>query len=243
MKSKDINNQASCLTDRMIRDTEWAVLSSEEIQIFNVNVVPRNYDVGETIFYEGDDCKGLYLVESGLIGVRKVDAEGKQILMRLGGPGDTLGYRPLLSGEKHRASAEVMKPGKICFLPEAIMRQFLASNPVLGARFLERTAKALGAAEERFFETVTLSARVRLIHLLMLLRENTGQVADDGSLFMEVQLTRRDIASMLGIRAESLSRLVREIEAEGLAHFAGSTVTINNPDQLLAELDAGLHMQ
>ncbi|MBT4933877.1 MAG: Crp/Fnr family transcriptional regulator [Rhodospirillaceae bacterium] len=216
------------------------MLSQEEIQHFNDSAICKTYKEGEAIFYEEDVCKGLYLVKSGLVGVRKIDAEGSHVLLRLANPGDTLGYRPLLAGEKHRAGAEVLKAAAICFLPKITMRQLLISNPELGAGFLRRTAQALGAADDRFFKTVTLPARIRFIHLLMILRERCGQIVEDGSLSMELPLTRRDIASMLGIRAESLSRLVHEIEAEGLIHFSGSHVTVNNPDQLLEELDAGL---
>jgi CRP-like cAMP-binding protein len=241
MKSNDIHGSHSCLNAKLVKGTEWAVLSSEEIQIFNEKSICRSYDVGETVFFEGDDCKGLYFMKSGLVGVRKIDADGGQVLIRLANPGDTLGYRPLLAGEKHRAGAEVIKEARVCFLPKAIMRRLLISNPELGIGFLERTARALGAADERFFETVTLPARVRFIHLLMLMRNSCGSIIEDGSLFMELPLTRRDMASMLGIRAESLSRVVREIESEGLAHFSGSQITIADPESLISELDASLH--
>ncbi|MBC8267463.1 MAG: Crp/Fnr family transcriptional regulator [Rhodospirillaceae bacterium] len=233
--------QKTCLNPQFIEGTEWSVLSPEEIQHFNENAICRTYEAGEAIFYEEDDCKGLYLVKSGLVGVRKVDAEGGHVLLRLANPGDTLGYRPLLAGEKHRAGAEVLKTATVCFLPKIAMRHLLISNPELGAGFLQRTAQALGAADDRFFKTVTLPARIRFIHLLMIMRERCGRIVEDGSLYMELPLTRRDIASMLGIRAESLSRLVHEIEAEGLIHFSGNLVTVSNPDQLLNEIDAGLH--
>jgi len=241
MKSNDFEGQTCCLTAKMVQGTEWSVLSPEEIEIFNENVICRSYDAGETIFHEGDDCKGLYLVENGLIGVRRIGAKGEHVLLRLARSGDTLGYRPLLAGEKHRAGAEVIKTAGVCFLPKAVMRRLLIGNPELGAGFLQRTAQALGAADERFFETVTLPARVRLFHLFMVLRERCGYNVEDGSLFLELQITRRDIASMLGIRAESLSRLIHEIEAEGIAHFSGNQITIANPEMLLEELDSGLH--
>jgi len=240
MKSIDFEDQAPCLTAKMTEGTEWAVLSPEEIRIFNDNVMCNSYGTGESIFYENDDCKGLYFVESGLIGVRKIDAEGEQVLIRLAYPGDTLGYRPLLAGEKHRAGAEVIQAARVCFLPKPVMRRFLVSNPALGLGFLERTARALGAADERFFETVTLPARVRLFHLLVILGEHCGHIVEDGSLSLKLPITRRDIASMLGIRAESLSRLVREIETDGLAHFSGSQITIAKPDSLLAEVDISI---
>jgi len=240
MVSDGFKSPMTCLTANYTEGTEWSVLSAEEVRLFNDNVICKAWKVGETIFYEGDACKGLYFVESGLIGVRKTDAEGSHVLLRLANPGDTLGYRPLIAGENHRAGAEILQDAKVCFLPIKIMRQLLISNPELGAGFLKRTARALGAADERFFESVTLSARIRFIHLLMVLRERCGHIVEDGSLHMELPLTRRDIASMLGIRAESLSRLVHEIEADGFIHFSGSQVTVANPNSLLSELDAGI---
>jgi CRP/FNR family transcriptional regulator len=235
--SKDL---APCLTAAFMKGTEWSVLSAAEVQHFNENTECKIYNAGESIFYDGDDCKGLYLVKSGLVAVKKIDVGGDYVLLRLANPGDTLGYRPFLAGENHRADAEVLKTAVVCFLPRKTMQLLLVKNPELGAGFLQRTAQALGAADARFFETVTLPARVRFIHLLMILREHCGHITDDGSLLMELPLTRRDIASMLGIRAESLSRLVHDIEAEGHIHFSGSRVTVANPETLLEELNAGL---
>ena len=142
--------------------------------------------------------------------------------------------------EMKAAGADVIQRARICFLPKTITNRLFISNPELGAGFLQRTAQALGAADERFFETVTLPARVRFIHLLMLMRKNYGSIIEDGSLSLELPLTRRDIASMLGIKAESLSRVVRDIESEGLAHFSGKRIKVANPNLLLEELDAGL---
>lgn len=240
MKCIHFKSAPPCLNTITAKNTEWDSLSSEDVQVFNENVTCALYDVGETVFHEGEDCKGLYFLQGGLVAVRKIDAEGTQILIRLANPGDTLGYRPLLAGEKHRASAEVIEQARICFLPLSVTKRLLISSPMLGAGFLERTAQALGEADERFFEAVSLPARVRLIHLLLVLRDRCGNITEDGSLFMELPLTRRDIASMLGIRAESLSRLVHEIEKEGLIHFSGNKITIAHPEALLKELDEGL---
>lgn len=240
MKTVNIKGQAKCLTTRRARGTVWSCLSPDEIELFNQNVSCRIYEEGDVIFYEGDDCTSLYLVESGLVAVKKTDTEGQQILIRLANPGDTLGYRPLLAGESHRASAEVIKKTKVCALPKSTMKRFLLSNLELGTEILKRMAKVLGEADERFFEAVSLPARIRLIHLLMVLQERCGKIVDDGSLLMELPLTRRDIAAMLGIRAESLSRLVHDIEDEGLIHFSGNKIIISRPETLLKELDAGL---
>ena len=55
-------------------------------------------------------------------GVRKVDAEDKSILLGGAFPGDTLGYRALLTGGDHHVSAEALKPTTICFVDKPTVR-------------------------------------------------------------------------------------------------------------------------
>lgn len=220
--------------------SEWDVLGEDEISLFNTSVAHRNYSSGETIFIQDDPCKGLYIIESGLVAVRKMDDEGRSVVIRLGYPGDTLGYRPLLAKEDHRASAEVTKDSRICFLDAKIARQLAASNPDLGMGFLERTVKALGEVEERFFEVAVQSVRVRLVHLLILLQDKCGRFASDGTLILELPLTRQDLASMIGARPESVSRAFLELKKDGLAESSGREIHVTQYDRLIEELHSNL---
>ena len=235
------DSMAPCLNARARAKTEWEALNPDEIDLFNRNVVCRKYKAGQTIFHQGDPCKGLYFVESGLVAVRKADEEGKSAIVRLAHQGDTLGYRPLLAKQCHRATAEVINESPICFLDAPTMRRLLLSNPNLGMRFLEHTAHALGEAEERLFQVAALSVRTRIIHLLILLCDHYGSTTSDGTLFVELPMTRRDLANMIGARSESLSRAFRDIQNDGLLNLSGRTVRVDQVDLLVDELHHNLH--
>jgi CRP/FNR family transcriptional regulator len=221
-------------------DSEWRTLSADQVKLFNKAVICRSYKAGETIFMQGDPCKGLYIIESGMIAVRKMDSEGRTAVIRLGYPGDSLGYRPLLAREDHRASAEVTKDSRVCFINAKTMWELILSNPDLGLRFLERTAKALGEVESRFFEVAALSVRVRLVHLLILLRDKCGSVTEDGTLVLELPLTRQDLASMIGARPESVSRAFHELKKDGLARSSGRQVHVTQYARLIEELHSNI---
>jgi len=229
-----------CLSARIRTDTEWGALTQDELEQFNRNVVCKTYAAGQIIFMQGEACKGLYLVEEGLVAVRKVDDEGQSAIVRLAYQGDTLGYRPFLAKEDHRASAEVIETANICFIDSHTMRGLLISNPMLGIKFLEHTAQALGEAEERLFQIAALSVRTRIIHLLVLLRDRYGTTTSDGTLFVELPMTRRDLAEMIGARPESVSRALRDIQDEGLLNLSGRTVRVNQIDRLIDELHQNL---
>jgi len=232
---------APCLNARVRAKTEWDALKPDEIDLFNRNVVCRKFKAAQAIFHQGDPCKGLYFVESGLVAVRKVDEEGKSAIVRLAHQGDTLGYRPLLAKQCHRATAEVINDSRICFLDAPTMRRFLLSNPKLGMLFLEHTAHALGEAEERLFQFAALSVRTRIIHLLILLCDHYGSTTRDGTLFVELPMTRRDLANMIGARSESLSRAFRDIQNDGLLNLSGRTVRVDQFDLFIDELHHNLH--
>ncbi len=231
-----------CLSARIRTKTEWDALTPDEIDLFNRKVVCRTYPAGQVIFVQGDPCKGLYFIEDGLIAARKVDEEGQSAIVRLAYQGDTLGYRPLLAKENHRATAEVIKDAKICFIGAPTMHRLLRSNPRLGMLFLEHIAQALGEAEERLFQVAALSVRTRIIHLVVLLRDHYGTTTSDGTLFVELPMTRRDLAEMIGARPESVSRALRDIQDDGLMDLSGRTVRVDQIDRLIDELHHGLHI-
>jgi len=220
---------------------ELSVLTDDDVSLFNSKVSCRRYKVGETLFMQDETCKGLYFIEQGLIAVRKVDKEGRTAVVRLGFNGDTLGYRPMLAKECHRASADVIKAATVCFVDTKTMMEVLHHNPELGIKFLERTAKALGDVEERFFEVAALNVRVRLVHLILLLSDRFGAVSSDGLLILELPLTRRDMASMIGAQPESVSRTIHDLQVEGLANFSGRNVHVAEYDRLMDELHSGLN--
>ena len=82
----------------------------------------------------------------------------------------------------------------------------------------------------------TLSNRSKFVHLLLALMNRHGCTATDGSRFMELPLSRRDLASMIGTRHETLSRIIGRLEEDGLARFSGRTVHLTQPHSLVQEI-------
>ena len=231
---------APCIDARIREGTEWAVLTPEQIDLFNRKVICRIYETGETVFLEGDMCRGLYFIEDGLVGVRKTDRDGQSALVRLASKGDNLGYRPFLAKQAHRASAEVIEDAKVCFIESATVRAILHDNHELGERFLERTAKALGEAEERLYEMLALNVEVRIVHLLILYHDKWGSHLADGSVLIMLPISRDDLAAMVGAHPDSVTRAMRELESKGLLQHDGRSIRIGGFQRLAEHLHTDL---
>jgi CRP-like cAMP-binding protein len=230
----------NCFTCQVRERTEWCVLEENELNLINDGKISKNYLPGETIFFEGDTSEGIYCIESGLVGVRKSDADGNSVLLFLAAPGDTVGYRSLLAGEEHKSSAEILEPSTVCFVDQSTVRKLLSQNPSLGLRFLRRASKDLGDADERILHNVTLSVRARFAHLLLVLIDRHGSEAIDGSLSLKLPLSRQDLAAMIGTSPESMSRTIRKFEDDGVATFSGRAVHVPSVDSLLKEIESHL---
>jgi CRP/FNR family transcriptional regulator len=224
-----------CFPHGILQGTEWRVLGPEELVELCKKAHCRDYEPGETIFREGEACRGVYFISHGLVAVRKEDAEGEAVLLRLASAGDTLGYRPFYAGGPHRASTEVLRNSGICFFDAETMRDLLHDNPELGVGFLRRASLELGQAEQRFYETVRLDLRVRLAHMLLIFKERYGRQEADGRIVVDLPISRQNMAAMIGVRAESLSRAIRHMTDNGLINVSGQRAWIVDLDRLVAE--------
>jgi len=226
----------NCFTCQSRGRTEWCVLTDDELELVNQGKSCREFLPGETVFHEGDPCGGVHCIESGLIGIRKINASGSEILLRLNHPGDTMGYRSFLAGNNHNNSAEALEPSVLCYIDGATVSSLLKINPGLGLRFLMHAANDLDDAEEKVLQSATLPVRARFAHLLLVMRDRYGVAGDNGDLTLDLPLSRQDMAAMIGIRPESMSRTIRSFEEDNIANFTGRRVHVPSLEVLIDEL-------
>jgi CRP-like cAMP-binding protein len=227
-----IARHTNCTNCERRPTTEWNCLTHDELRLLDNSKIDHELGVGENIYVQGDPCNGAYCIRSGLIGLRRVDAMGHSLLMRLVNPGETIGYRALLSKTDHTLTAEVMMPSKVCFISRATIQELLARNPALGMRFLDHSLQDIESAEEKVMGIETWTVRTRFLHLLMVLYERFGEKKDD-CWSITLPISRRDLAELVGATPETMSRTIKAIQAEGLASFKGRRVIIPDLDALL----------
>ncbi len=213
------------------------MLDEAEIQTLNKAKSCHTYRPGQMIFYQGNPCVGLYDVLSGSVAIRKHEAQGSSVLVRLVHEGQSLGYRTFFSGGAYAADAEALTVCSVCFIDGEALRAVMDRNASVRDRFLERVSQDLERAEEGWLRQVALPVRSRLSHLLLEMRGRFATVAADGTLTIELPISRQDIASMLGTRAETLARTIRALGEDGVAQFKGRLVTVADLDLLYDEVE------
>jgi CRP/FNR family transcriptional regulator len=220
----------------MRQRNEWRVLAEEDVKLLAQARKSRRYRAGEVIFTAGEPSYGIYCIVSGATAMRRIDPEGNTVLIQISYPGDTLGYRGLLLGERRRFSAEALGPSRVCFIDQHVVKTLMERNPALGLQFLRRINTDLDDAHNKLVQNATLSNRDKFVHLLVNLMNRHGRPAPDGSHVINLPISRRDMASMIGARHETLSRIISRLEEDGVARFSGRTVCVNRPHSLMKEI-------
>ena len=117
------------------------------------------------------------------------------------------------------------------------MKTLIQRNPTVGLSFLRRLSDDVDRSEEERVKALSLPLRARAAHLLLVLKDRSASADEQGRLTIELPLTRRDMAAMLGTRPESLSRLIRDFASDGVAHFGSREIIVPDLDALLDELE------
>jgi CRP-like cAMP-binding protein len=227
----------ACVVCHVGRRSDWQDFDQTASALLSSGRRRREYGSGELVFAQGEQNDGVHCVSGGTVGIRRLDENGNSVLLELAYPGDTIGYRSFLTGGVHKTSAEALGPSVLCHIGRATIAALLAGNPALGLRFLKRSIGELEHAHEMMFRQATLSNRHKLVHLLLVLVGRHGRRNSNGSQSIDLPVSRRDLASMIGTRHETISRIIGRLETDGVAHFSGRQVTIPNVEMLAAEID------
>ena len=235
MKRQELNPAEAW---RIMSAAEWGVLSTaDRDQVLSENAI-QTHSAGTDIFSQGQPCGGIYFVLSGTIAIHIESDNRSRTLLRLADTGTTLGLDSYFSGHQHRNSAVALTQVTICFVGRTVLDKLIERTPSLLHNFLATTSTALNMSDVVLAQTIHLNVRARLAIFLLRLRDRHGQVDDDGNLLITIPMSRRNMASAIGTRPESLSRAIRALQDSGKATFRGKLVTVSDLDDLLDEAEA-----
>ena len=188
-----------------------------------VHLVRRKQD----IYLEGDESTRLYFVQSGRVKTVKITDGGKELIVGLHGPGEFFGYLPLLQNTPHSDSAIAVDESELLYIPNDDFTALLLRNPEVGQQFVRLLAGQVSGQAEQLLALAYNSIRRRVADTLVQLHEQAGATAG-----ASIQLTRDDMAAMVGTAAESLSRTLNEFRQDGLIALTPHTIRVLEPEKL-----------
>jgi CRP/FNR family transcriptional regulator len=209
-------------------------LPNEQIEDLSMIITDQVFDRGQIIFSEGDDGNGFYVVVSGRVKIFKLSPEGKEQILHIFGPGDPFGEVAVFAGQHFPANAEAMESSRIFFFPRESFSDLIKNNPSLALNMLAILSKRLRRFANLIDDLSLKEVPGRLAaHLLYL----SGQA--EGTEQLELNITKTQLASLLGTIPETLSRILGKMSKQGLIESDGRRIKILDREALEELAESG----
>lgn len=210
-------------------------LPSGHLEALAMIVVDQDVNRGELIFSEGDNGKGFYVVVSGRVKIFKVSSEGKEQILHIFGPGEPFGEVPVFAGRQFPANAEAMEKSRVFFFPRAAFIDLIKANPELALNMLAVLSMRLRRFTVLIEDLSLKEVPGRLAAYLLYLSESK-----QGTRHLELDITKTQLASLLGTIPETLSRILGRMNKRGLIETEGPRIRILDMEGLKELAEAGV---
>ncbi|MGD0830573.1 MAG: Crp/Fnr family transcriptional regulator [Terracidiphilus sp.] len=215
----------------------FSSLSAEELRTLAARTVRKNLKSGELLFSEGEACRGLHIVASGKVRIFKTSVSGREQVLAVNQPGESVAELPVFDGGMYPASAVAIEDTQIAFIAQRDFHSYCLEHPEVALKVLSvvgaRLRRLVGIIEELSFTTI----RQRLVAMLLKLAQNEGVKTEAGIEFL-LPSTHQELANQLGTVRELVSRNLMRLQAEGLLDVDARRIVVKDATGLSALLEA-----
>jgi CRP-like cAMP-binding protein len=184
---------------------------------------------GEYVYEEGDTLNGIFCIQSGVCKLSKLSSNGKDQIVKLVKAGELLGQREMISVEPTNLSAVAQEDMAVCFIPKSEVMNFFNNNNQFSKNVMRTICGDLNEANEHTISIAHKTVKERLAEALIYLEESFGK-NEDGSL--HIQLSREELAGMIGTATESCIRVLSDFNKIGLIELNGKKIVIKDQEKL-----------
>ena len=208
----------------------------EKLKALAERALYRTYKAGEMFIGDTDPAHAFYVIITGQVKLYKSSPEGREQTINLLGPGDPFGMCTAFAIESFPANAMALEESGILLIPGPIMEAVAMKEPRLLVNIIQilsnRLREAMSLIESLSLMEIPQRLASFLIHAL---KQEAGQ----GTNQLELKVTQRELAKILGSTPEALSRALRRMSDAGLLKVDGRSVRILDLESLgeLAEGD------
>lgn len=184
------------------------------------------YKPGTTIYSEGNVGNHIYYVIKGEVKTFKVNEDGKELITDLFKDKSFFGFTSFLSNRPYTENAQAILPTEIIKLEKNELLSLIKSDPQLGLNFMDLLSDNLDSVKEHLMHIAYDSVRKKTADTLL-------QLTQEGSKENLIQISRSDLASIIGIAKETLTRTLTDFKEERLINTDRNTIKILNQRKLM----------
>lgn len=206
-------------------------LPEQDLSLLLANQSTHKHNPGDVIFREGAFASGIYIIKEGRVKKYKVDIHGSEQIIYIANTGELLGYHAVLAEGRYSDSAAALEKTVVRFVPKEDLIATVKQSPVLTWRLLKTLSHEFTVLSNQLSLLGQKTARERLATQLIVLREKyraPGQTDD-----VVIDISRENLASLIGIARENIVRLLREFKNQKIITTEGRKIKVLDVGLLL----------
>lgn len=200
-------------------------LTYEEMMEVASITTDKIFEKGELIYTAGDKGEKLYVIHEGKVKITRISEAGKEQVIRVLEPGEFLGELSLFNLEPVTDNAEVLERTNLCIINGDDLKQIMVKYPAITWKIMKELSNRLSKAEALIQDISIHSVEKRLASTLISMSNDQGEV--------RLKMSKKDLASHIGMSQETLSRKLTIFQEIGLIKLEGHrNINITNLEGL-----------
>ena len=201
----------------------FAGCSDEQLRLLTPVVGRKSVSRSAMVLAAGDLTDSLYIVLSGRLKVMMSDAEGKEVILSILGPGEFFGEMGLIDDAPRSASVVAIEACELLFIAKRDFKKALADNFEMTMAVMRGLVRRLRDADRKIGSLALLDVYGRVARLLLDMSETVN-----GQKMVTKRLPKQDIAKMIGASREMVSRVMKDLQLGGYIEMRGSAILLRD---------------
>ncbi|MDZ4714391.1 MAG: response regulator [Cytophagales bacterium] len=185
----------------------------------------KQYKKKAEIFSEGDMPQSVFFLKSGDVKAFKSHQDGKELITNLHTKNDFFGFEPILEGTDYKTSAVAMQESELIVIPKHDFLTLLYSHQDVASGFISLLCKKVAEKEAQLLNLAYSSVRQRTAEALL----KVTQLKDERE---KINISRDDLAKIVGTASESVIRVLSDFKEESLIEIEGGKIKVLQPSKL-----------
>lgn len=218
----------SCENCKVYNKSLLSALTKEDLKVLNENITCTTYRKNQTIFTPGTRPNGVYCLNNGKIKIFKTGTSGKEQIIRMVLPGEFFGLRSVISDNNYTTTAVAIENSIACNIGINDFRKIIYKKPDITDSIIAFLSDMLENANNKVTSVAQNTVRERLAETLLSLNAIFKDDSHSEMNFTVVDLSRNDLACLVGTATETIIRLLSDFKSEKLISVKGRKIIILN---------------
>ncbi|MEW8974241.1 MAG: Crp/Fnr family transcriptional regulator [Tissierellaceae bacterium] len=186
--------------------------SAEKMEVAHITT-DKFFKKGEMVYMAGDKSENLYVIHTGKVKINRITNSGKEQVIRILGPGEFMGELSLFNQGIMADNGEALEDTNMCIIQGEDLKRLMRKYPEISFKVMEELSRRLERAEY-LIENINLnSVEKRLAQTLLSMVNSKDEV--------NLRMSKRDLASQIGMSQETLSRKLSAFQELGIIRLIG----------------------